>query len=458
MNGTHRIAMGVFMVAVFMVASLVPMISEPDSEASVTSKTVYTWDYKTTEYIFHDWLDNEVAAIRFSVTNNGTADASLTLEGKITDVNTDYYALYLKRTVYYENGSVMNTSTQSSRFLGSTYEDWESNQICDFGTANRKAVFEAYIVDYSEWKANKGDLGDYYDSSHYPDKYTITINQTVSTTNSYYTAIRMDVGEGTLPSGTPSVISKTETGDSITSTSLTFPSSVPTRDGYEFVGWSKTSGSSSIAYEAGKTYTVTAGEETTVYAVWRASTVQVVFMDGSTILESRTISKGTAVTSYPSTDREGYIFSGWYTDLSFSQRFDTSSTISEDTTLYGKWVEELRFESKPLAELNVVKVSGSESTFLFDASASTQYQVIVWDFGDGTSSVSKEPMVTHYYAQPGKYTVTMTMSNETYGDSVVTYELDVPAEGSYASGVSVGAIAGVVVVALLLLMIVRRTF
>ena len=38
--------------------------------------------------------------------------------------------------------------------------------------------------------------------------------------------------------------------------------------------------------------------------------------------------------------REGLVFTGWYTDSSCTQRYDMSSRVTGDMTLYAGWAEE----------------------------------------------------------------------------------------------------------------------
>lgn len=51
-------------------------------------------------------------------------------------------------------------------------------------------------------------------------------------------------------------------------TSITLSSTVPTRSGYTFLGWSTSSAATSATYQPGSTFTLNA--DTTLYAVWRA--------------------------------------------------------------------------------------------------------------------------------------------------------------------------------------------
>ena len=51
------------------------------------------------------------------------------------------------------------------------------------------------------------------------------------------------------------------------------------RDGYTFVGWSETKGSTTAEYDPGSSYTIT--KDTTLYAVWKINTYNLIWKDYS---------------------------------------------------------------------------------------------------------------------------------------------------------------------------------
>lgn len=66
-------------------------------------------------------------------------------------------------------------------------------------------------------------------------------------------------------SGAPAVQSK----DVYSSASFTISATLPTRDGYTFLGWADSSSATAAAYQPGGTVTITANK--TIYAVWQAN-------------------------------------------------------------------------------------------------------------------------------------------------------------------------------------------
>ncbi len=125
----------------------------------------------------------------------------------------------------------------------------------------------------------------------------------------------------------------------------TYELPVPTRTGYTFEGWFN----GDVEYESGPwkgTYSMT------LSAVWTANTYDVilediedvefdvtyVYNDDVTESETLTLTPGQTL-SYPDMPtRDGYLFAGWYTDAELTQRYTFSGNITEDLTLYAKWI------------------------------------------------------------------------------------------------------------------------
>lgn len=94
---------------------------------------------------------------------------------------------------------------------------------------------------------------------------TLTV---ITNENDYSYTLAYDANGGT---GAPS----NQTGSNVgTSPSYTFTISntKPTRTGYDFLGWSKSSSATSASYSAGGSITVTSSGKTTLYAVWKIKT------------------------------------------------------------------------------------------------------------------------------------------------------------------------------------------
>lgn len=86
------------------------------------------------------------------------------------------------------------------------------------------------------------------------------------------------------------------------------------------------------------------GSASTVFTVKSAATpvpgtYTVTFnMNGhGTAPSNQTVESGRTATKPADPSADGYTFDGWYTDASFSTKFDFDSPITSDTTIYAKW-------------------------------------------------------------------------------------------------------------------------
>lgn len=61
--------------------------------------------------------------------------------------------------------------------------------------------------------------------------------------------------------------------------------------------------------------------------------------DGGTVISDKVVSEGEKISRPVDPEKEGYKFGGWYSDSSYTTLFDFDSVISEDTTIYAKWIE-----------------------------------------------------------------------------------------------------------------------
>ena len=118
-------------------------------------------------------------------------------------------------------------------------------------------------------------------------------------------------------------------------------SSVPTRTGYTFVGWSESKSAGSAEYISGGKFSKNAN--TTLYAVWKINTYTVKYdLNGGTgSIASQTKTYGTDLTLTSSVPtRTGYTFVGWSESKSAeSAEYISGGKFSKnaDTTLYAVW-------------------------------------------------------------------------------------------------------------------------
>lgn len=123
-------------------------------------------------------------------------------------------------------------------------------------------------------------------------------------------------------------------------TDITLSSTVPTRTGYNFKGWSTSSTATSATYSAGGKYT--SNSNATLYAVWELKTYTVSYNanGGSGAPSNQTKSYGVDLTlSSTVPTRTGYTFQGWATSSTGSVAYAAGSKYTSNSaiTLYAVW-------------------------------------------------------------------------------------------------------------------------
>lgn len=138
-------------------------------------------------------------------------------------------------------------------------------------------------------------------------------------------------------SGAPSPQTKTH------NIALTLSSTIPTRDGYEFLGWSTSSTATSATYSAGDSYTSNAAA--TLYAVWKVLSYDITFFNSKDginiqepIVESLEYGSQVDLTSSRNFTRPGYKFLGWgEAEGSTNILSEYTVTASNLQSLYSLW-------------------------------------------------------------------------------------------------------------------------
>ena len=121
--------------------------------------------------------------------------------------------------------------------------------------------------------------------------------------------------------------------------SVVITSSIPSREGYTFKGWSSTS-NGDVEYNSGDTYS--ADSNITLYAVWEANTYTITYNanGGENAPNAQTKTHGIDLTlSSLTPTRVGYTFKGWATTADGAVVYNVGNTysINENTTLYAVW-------------------------------------------------------------------------------------------------------------------------
>ncbi|WP_339787703.1 InlB B-repeat-containing protein [Paenibacillus sp. FSL R7-0313] len=107
----------------------------------------------------------------------------------------------------------------------------------------------------------------------------------------------------------------------------------PTNEGYVFGGW-YTSSDLTTLYN----FTAPVTGDLTLYAKWLLRyTVSFESNEGS-VVTSQTVNEGSKAEAPVAPEREGYVFSGWYSDIELITPYDfTTAVVTTDLTLYAKW-------------------------------------------------------------------------------------------------------------------------
>ncbi|PYG87809.1 putative repeat protein (TIGR02543 family) [Ruminiclostridium sufflavum DSM 19573] len=124
---------------------------------------------------------------------------------------------------------------------------------------------------------------------------------------------------------------------------ISAPAQGTVKPGYEFKGWYKDSGYSSIWDFASDTVT----EDTILYAKWAINSTPPLFYTvtfnvngGSEVKVITNISYGSTIAAPAEPVKAAYNFKGWYKDSEYKSIWNfASDTVTENTLLYAKWEE-----------------------------------------------------------------------------------------------------------------------
>lgn len=126
-------------------------------------------------------------------------------------------------------------------------------------------------------------------------------------------------------------------------TPLTLTSTIPTRNGYTFVGWSENPNTINSTWLAGGTFAD--NRNAILYACWKANTYNIKFESNSDecTIHDKIVEYASTYGDLPTPVRKGYTFKGWYTSNNGGDRIISSSSvqITSDQTLYARWEQAL---------------------------------------------------------------------------------------------------------------------
>lgn len=147
----------------------------------------------------------------------------------------------------------------------------------------------------------------------------------------------LEFGKVTLTYVSNSVVEKTEEYSASTK------QYIPVYDGFDFVCW--TINGQDIDWDSFETtlklfYQKSLKTEITLTARWERHVYKISLdVDGGEELEPLGVEYKQSVTKLPTPVKDGYTFLGWYSDKEYTTKFDVTTSVESDFTIYAKWIE-----------------------------------------------------------------------------------------------------------------------
>lgn len=406
------------------------LIFEPTSEddySFVNGTSGATWDQNNFEV--GNFRYSQFTIVGSSVFLRGY----YTLDGVGSSVSDTFEAASYTHTLYFDaNGG--RGAPQSLTYTGSV------------PTYSHEFTIPSTIPRYTGWIFREWDgIYTYQQNLEPGDTIEVDYQATVYAIWTKSVTLSYDANGGSSAPSSQSTTLIINRNGNIPSANFTVSSVEPTRDGFEFIGWSINSDDVDPMYVAGNSVITT--NSVRLYAIWNVPDVTISFdsMGGSSV-DSITVNAGMVPEAPVEPTLEYFVFKGWYTSTSFTTEYTFSEPVNEDITLYAKWEGILAFTSSPVADAQFLSIN--EQTFVFSAAQSIGNTTVLWDFGDGSTSTNT--YVSHTFDEPGSYIVTLTVYNA-YGSSTDTIEITVDGNDESSTLWIVVAIIAVAVVAAIVL-------
>lgn len=224
-----------------------------------------------------------------------------------------------------------------------------------------------------------------------------------------------------------------------TSVAFPIPTTIPTRERYEFKHWNTKDDDSGDTYERGATINVPVGTTGTLYAIWGDKSPETdkdyahLVYDGNggtdtvtNVPASATSDAGNVGTNHEFTVsdavpvREGYTFKGWKDDS--GKDYKAGNTIEvpygETTTLKAQWVKNVKLEiiydgnadgvqNVPGPDVEWVEPNGSFVFTIAEGPTRPGYRFVEWNTADnGTGDSIKPGQTTRLHAGEIDYSKT----------------------------------------------------
>lgn len=224
-----------------------------------------------------------------------------------------------------------------------------------------------------------------------------------------------------------------------TSVAFPIPTTIPTREGYEFKHWNTKDDDSGDTYERGATINVPVGTTGTLYAIWgdknpdtdlletkliyNANAADAVNVDPAVV--TKNVARGEKAQFIVTSDkptRPGYTFSGWSIIPDAEVAYNPDSVVEVEAgaemILYAVWVKNVKLEiiyngnapdaaNVPAADVEWVEPNGSFVFTIANGPTRPGYRFVEWNTADnGTGDSIKPGQTTLLHAGETGYSKT----------------------------------------------------
>lgn len=195
----------------------------------------------------------------------------------------------------------------------------------------------------------------------------------------------------------------------------------PVKAGYMFEGW-YTDEECTAEFD----FTTKLTESIVLYAKWTRIDYIVTFeVNGGTPVAPRTVNILTEwKTSEPTPTRTYYTLEGWYTDESFTQKFDFGFEITSDLTLYAKWKINqytITFNTNGGTEIEPITADYGAQIKKPDDPTKLNDTFVGWDKEIPTSMPDNDMIITAIWeSDTKKYTITFDTQGGTVIEDITT--------------------------------------
>ena len=152
-----------------------------------------------------------------------------------------------------------------------------------------------------------------------------------------------------------------------------------TKEGYTLVGWYRDNNTFANKYDFDAPVTA----NIMLYAKWEEAAIVSVDLftvefvtNGADDVDEQTIEDGGTATE-PTVTRDGYTLDGWFTDDTFTNRYDFATPVTADIMLYAKWDEIILHLLTEIYEVNENDDQRSEYKVIFEYDAQNRITEII---------------------------------------------------------------------------------